>query len=202
MNALNSAFEAGYASTVAPEAPQPAGAQRRRSYANNNGNGYGRADEPETEFWVNIGLPANGIVEGEDAPRFISLPMGLPLDTMKPAKVTGNDETYRQLQTMKNRLWEEVMNAAARLQPGQEMDLPLQARIRRIKPKTPVQTAGSPLSFTLAIPAPVAALPTPANTQAAPVMPTAPASIMTSAPQPVYATDAFEDEQDFEFNQG
>lgn len=145
MNIPQSVFDANYGAATAA---QSVGITRNTNSNNRNQN------QPEAEFWLNVGLPANSVVPGEAEPRFISLPMGLPLDTMKPAKVSGSNELYRQLQTAKNDLWEQLMRASSRLQPGQEMELPLVVRVRRVKQDVPVQTNGSPFGFTLALPVP------------------------------------------------
>jgi hypothetical protein len=102
--------------------------------------GKGQADE-KAEFWINIGYLAKGAgPEGEDI--FVSLPMGLPLDTMKPLKTNSSNEAFAELQAARNDVWEQLMAIAKELKPGEERilnaDAALQIQIRRVREEATV----------------------------------------------------------------
>jgi hypothetical protein len=74
-------------------------------------------------IWLNVGvvLPGQG-QDGEDL--FLSLPVGLPIDDMKPVKVTGTNSNSIQMKQGKNLLLDEVQKAGANLKPGERLMLP------------------------------------------------------------------------------
>lgn len=98
-----------------------------RSQANDSSN----SELPQAEFWMNIGY---SVGEGEDE-RFVSLPTGIALDTMRPVKANGNGE-FAQFRAAQNNLREQILEAAAKLAPGEAILLEgscqgLQIQIRR-----------------------------------------------------------------------
>lgn len=68
-----------------------------------------KEESKEAKVWLNVG--ANITIDGVST--FISLPLGIPMDTMKPAKGTG---TYSQA---KNSLLASIMQMAEGVQPGE-----------------------------------------------------------------------------------
>lgn len=111
--------------------------------------GKGQNDE-KSEFWINIGYLAKGAgPEGEDI--FVSLPMGLPLDTMKPLKTNSSNEAFAQLQAARNDVWEQLMAIASELKAGEERilnaDAALQIQIRRVREETTVSVDESKNKF-------------------------------------------------------
>ena len=104
-----------------------------RSTAATTGNAAAPAqqDRKPSEFWLNIGANLEGMGrEGEDV--FVSLPSGLPLDDMKPTKVTGTDQHSINLKQTKNMLLEELQQLGASMQPGERRVVPLQVEIYRV----------------------------------------------------------------------
>lgn len=89
------------------------------------GNTAGIAQQPRktSEFWLNVGIMA-----GEE---FISLPVGLPLDDMKPARANTNNAEWNQIAQAKNVLLEQLQQIAAHLEPGKEVTLSLEVQLRR-----------------------------------------------------------------------
>ena len=94
-----------------------------RNSTTNAGNGQTRADRPPSLFWLNVGvvLPGAG-KDGDDL--FVSLPMGIPLDDMKPQEVRGNSPDWINLVQAKNLLLEQIQQAAAGLAPGDRVQVP------------------------------------------------------------------------------
>jgi hypothetical protein len=85
---------------------------------NSRGSNRQQTDE-KAEFWINIGYLAAGAGEnGEDV--FVSLPLGLPLDTQKELKTNSSNEAFAALQAARNELWQQLMDVARALQPGEE----------------------------------------------------------------------------------
>lgn len=80
-------------------------------------------ERPQAEFWINV-----GIGEGDE---FVSLPYGIPLDTMKPR--TGNSE----FASNSNAVLEAFIAAAQKLEPGERIDTSaIRVQIQRVgKPK-------------------------------------------------------------------
>lgn len=91
----------------------------------------------KSEFWLNVGYVVEidtdeGVVE-----RFVSLPFGIPLDTMKPLEVSGNSDVFAYLRMAQNELLESLLEAANELKPGESRVIgagdQLSIEIRRIK---------------------------------------------------------------------
>ena len=89
-------------------------------------------DLPKSQFWMNVGFVAEGAgAEGEDV--FVSLPYGLPLDSMEHVNTKSKNADYTALQQARNGLLDQVKEAAAALQPGESMTVQLEVQIRRIE---------------------------------------------------------------------
>lgn len=110
-----------------------------------------RAERKPSEFWLNIGVTMPGAGKPDEAGNptdlFINLPNGLPLDDMKPAKVSGTNVDFIHLQQTKNAILEQLQKAAAGLAPGQRMQVPLlSVEIYRKNDASPVgDVASNPL---------------------------------------------------------
>lgn len=84
-----------------------------------------RSDRPKAKLWLNIGYEKNG--------RFVNLPVGMPLDTMEPTKIQGQNEDWVKFQSARNGLLDALKAFGAQLTPGQEVDIPdLVIKIRRV----------------------------------------------------------------------
>ena len=80
-----------------------------------------KADRPKAQFWLNIGyvvhVPAEG---GGTEQRFISLPSGIPLDTMEELKTNSSNALFARMQAARNGLFADLMATAKTLAPGEE----------------------------------------------------------------------------------
>lgn len=107
---------------------------------------------PPAQFWANIGYTVAGVpdpVTGEAVDHFVSLPFGMPLDNMEPAKVTGTGE-FADLQQNKNQLYADLMEAVKAMAPGSTQISNLQVQVRRVAaPVAQTAVAGSPLARTV-----------------------------------------------------
>jgi hypothetical protein len=81
-------------------------------------------DKPKTRLWLNIGYEANG--------KKVTLPLGLPVDTMEPAKVSGQSEDWVKLRTAQNDLLKALIAKGAAMAPGEEQAVNLTIWMRRV----------------------------------------------------------------------
>jgi hypothetical protein len=90
-----------------------------------------RKDRPQAQTWLNIGYMAG---EGEDA-KFVSLPVGIPLDTQQPKDLPRSEE-YGLFVAAQNKLLEQMQQAAADLKPGEDIIIGIEGglcvQLRRI----------------------------------------------------------------------
>lgn len=76
--------------------------------------------------WLNIGYERNG--------RFVNLPLGLPIDTMKPARFRDGSRNWIRFCEARNALLAELQAKASELAPGEEVIVRhLVLRLRRVK---------------------------------------------------------------------
>ena len=110
-----------------------------------------KEERKATQFWVNVGITLKGAGEN-GADLFVSLPMGIALDDIKPVNVRGNNVNYVQLQQAKNALLNATQTAAAKLAPGERMPLPeFSVEIARVSAPDQVgDTQSNPLLGALA----------------------------------------------------
>ena len=114
------------------------------------GNSEGKPDRKPSQIWVNVGASLQGVgQDGEDL--FVSLPSGIPLDDMKPVKVTGSTPNSIQLKQVKNSLLSELQKLGASMEPGERRVVPLSVEIYRVAQPSQTGTADSnPLLAALA----------------------------------------------------
>jgi hypothetical protein len=76
-----------------------------------------------SQVWLNVGVTIPGAgQDGEDL--FVSLPVGLAMDDMKPVKITGTNSNSIQLKQVKNLLLDELQRAGQALKPGERRAIP------------------------------------------------------------------------------
>lgn len=95
-----------------------------------------RRDLPKAKAWLNIGytVPVR-VQDGEEVreeTRFVSLPVGIPLDTMDEIQITSRNTEFAQFQAARNGLLSELKAAAEALQPGEERIINLQIQLRHV----------------------------------------------------------------------
>lgn len=114
--------------------------------------GTAQDDRPKAQFWLNIGYVADHVIEGEDGPRFISLPVGIPLDTMETLTTNSRNQVYALQQAARNDLMAQLIEHAQDLQPGQSTIVNLEIELRRVNEDAgPVDTAHSPFARKLSL---------------------------------------------------
>lgn len=92
-------------------------------------------DLPKAKVWLNVGYVAEG-VEEDGSDRFVSLPMGIPLDNMEKLPTSSRNQSYAQFQAARNDLLDQLLEAAQSLAPGEDMvvgiGVGLAIQIRRV----------------------------------------------------------------------
>ena len=107
-------------------------------------------DRPKAQFWLNIGYPVTVKTEAGEEQRFVSLPTGIPLDTMEALATNSRNAEFAAFQAARNNLHEQFMAVAAKLQPGEEKiiglgDSGLALQIRRVNEEAaPVSAEQNP----------------------------------------------------------
>lgn len=91
-----------------------------------------KSDQPKAQLWLNIGYPVTVKVDGADEERFVSLPLGIPLDTQEHLATNSRNELFAQFQGARNDLLDQIMDAAKALGPGEDRILNLSIQLRRV----------------------------------------------------------------------
>lgn len=100
------------------------------------------SDQPKAKVWLNVGFEKNG--------KFINLPFGLPIDTMKTADVRGQNEDWVKQQIARNELLKMLQDAGASFTPGQEETVNLTIKLRRVNEDLAVAPDTNEYSFNAA----------------------------------------------------
>ncbi len=115
--------------------------EKQNSNNRQNNQRTNREDLPKAKLWLNIGYEVNG--------KFINLPVGIPVDTMEPLPVRGQNEEWVKIQTARNGLLKALIEAGSHLQPGEEKDVNLTIRLRRTSEEMVVANADNEFSADL-----------------------------------------------------
>lgn len=108
-------------------------------------------DRPEAKVWLNIGYDVETTdADGKPTTMFVNLPVGVPLDTMEPAKVTGQNEAFLQLRSAQNNLLKLLQEASDGLAAGEEKALTLIVKMRKRANPQAVANEDNPLAISAA----------------------------------------------------
>jgi len=94
-----------------------------------------RDDRPAAQVWLNIGINVDmsNPETGETETVFVSLPLGLPVDTMEPLAMRGSNANWANMVQAKNYVLEELQKMAAGVAPGEgEFVDGLKIQIKRV----------------------------------------------------------------------
>lgn len=96
------------------------------------GNAAANQERPKSQFWLNIGYEAEGAgKDGDDA--FVSLPVGIPLDTQERLPTNSSNKDFAQMQAARNDLMDQLLEYAKALQPGEDVIIGLRVQLRRVR---------------------------------------------------------------------
>jgi hypothetical protein len=95
-------------------------------------------DRPKAQFWINVGYAVEVQVSGPDGKtvqeqRFVSMPIGIPVDTQEELKTNTRNVEWNMLQQARNELVHALTEAGNELEPGEERIVNLQVQLRRVK---------------------------------------------------------------------
>lgn len=103
-----------------------------------------KEDKPKTQLWLNIGYIAQvkDAESGENIDKFVSLPVGLPVDTQERLKTNSSNEVWGMFQSARNDLLDQLIELGKTLKPGEEKilsmgDNGLGIQMRRILDEQP-----------------------------------------------------------------
>ena len=108
-------------------------------------------DRPQAEFFINIGVTVPmPDEEGNMVDTFLSLPYGLPLDTMSELVIRGNNEVWNNQAAARNELLKALVKMGGELEAGSGQELPkLQVQLYRRKEQTEHTASTSAVSAIL-----------------------------------------------------
>lgn len=82
---------------------------------------------PESKLWLNFGYTKND--------KFISLPLGLAIDTMEPQVARGQNVEFNKQVAAQNGLLKALQDAGFKLEPGETQTIVLECQLRRVNEK-------------------------------------------------------------------
>lgn len=84
-----------------------------------------KKEKQNTKFWLNVGIERGG--------KLVSLPMGIPLDNLKPKAIPGpstKNQDFRFLRMAESQLFDKVQEIKATMKPGEVCRLPFIVELR------------------------------------------------------------------------
>lgn len=114
-----------------------------------------REDLPKAEFWLNVGYMVTVEIDEIKETRFVSLPIGIALDTMEQLNTNSGNASWSMFQQARNQLHVDIMEIAKTLKAGEEVILggdasdsnQLCIQLRRVKgPSEAVNPADNPFA--------------------------------------------------------
>ena len=104
-------------------------------------------------LWLNVGYVSD--VKDEDGTnRFVSLPLGIPVDSMEALPTNSRNQEYAMFQQARNDLLAQIMEVAKGVKPGEAKILNLQIQLRRVNDESasaPVPATGNPFALKIAL---------------------------------------------------
>ena len=100
-------------------------------------------EKVKSQLWINVGYSIE--VEGESV--FVSVPMGIPVDSIKELPVNTRNAEYNLLNQARNQLLAEILAGSEDLEAGESHVLELEVQLRRIDKEVDPLPAGSTNPF-------------------------------------------------------
>jgi hypothetical protein len=114
---------------------------------NKNAAANSRSDRPKAQFWLNVGLVKQ--VKGEEV--FLSLPVGIPLDTQDRLPETSSNKEFAQMQAARNNIMDQLLAYAQTMEAGDDVIIDLQVQLRRVKETQEVSVKPEENPFAIAL---------------------------------------------------
>lgn len=96
-------------------------------------------EKVKSQLWVNVGYSIE--VEGESV--FVSIPMGIPVDSVKELPTNTRNSEFNMLNQARNQLLADIVAASEDLESGESHVLELEVQLRRIDKEVDPIPAGS-----------------------------------------------------------
>lgn len=96
-------------------------------------------DKPKSQLWINVGYTQ--VVDGVNV--FVSIPMGIPLDSVKELVTNTRNTEFNLLNQARNQLLADILAASEDLEAGEDHTLELEVQLRRIDKEPEPLAAGS-----------------------------------------------------------
>ena len=100
-------------------------------------------EKVKSQLWVNVGYSIE--VEGEQV--FVSIPMGIPVDSIKELPTNTRNAEFNMLNQARNQLLADITSASEDLESGESHVLELEVQLRRIDKEVDPLPAGSSNPF-------------------------------------------------------
>jgi len=100
-------------------------------------------EKVKSQLWVNVGYSIE--VEGEQV--FVSIPMGIPVDSIKELPTNTRNAEFNMLNQARNQLLADIAAASEDLESGESHVLELEVQLRRIDKEVDPLPAGSSNPF-------------------------------------------------------
>jgi hypothetical protein len=100
-------------------------------------------EKVKSQLWINVGYSIE--VEGEQV--FVSIPMGIPLDSIKELPTNTRNSEFNMLNQARNQLLADITAASEDLESGESHVLELEVQLRRIDKEPDPLPAGSSNPF-------------------------------------------------------
>lgn len=113
--------------------------------------GADKRDLPKAQFWLNVGYNVEIDTEHGVESRFVSLPIGIPLDTQEKLPTNSRNQQFAQFQAARNDLMDQLLEIAQTLNPSEERILNLEIQLRRVNEENAVSSTSNPFAKKLSI---------------------------------------------------
>ena len=100
-------------------------------------------EKVKSQLWVNVGYSIE--VEGQQV--FVSIPMGIPVDSIKELPTNTRNTEFNLLNQARNQLLADITSGAEDLESGESHVLELEVQLRRIDKEVDPLPAGSTNPF-------------------------------------------------------
>lgn len=99
-------------------------------------------------IWVNVGYETAVPREDGNGNYNVTLPFGIPIDSMQECRIPSQESTFQLLQLQRNDLLAKIREQAAKLADGEEIKLTLSVFLRKnMEPSTLVNSADNPFAM-------------------------------------------------------
>ena len=96
-------------------------------------------EKVKSQLWINVGYSIE--VNGEQV--FVSVPMGIPVDSVKELPTNTRNTDFNLLNQARNQLLADIASASEDLESGESHVLELEVQLRRIDKEVDPLPAGS-----------------------------------------------------------